>query len=63
VIKGRRPFDHGRRERSTNLGVANNTPAAFGDFCLQTKVTRRHTPVHLKKNKLSGGETKNQALN
>ena len=53
VIKGRMPFDHDRRERSTNLGITDLTPAAFGDFCLQTKVTRRHTKVCLKKRNLN----------
>jgi hypothetical protein len=38
VIKGRMPFDHDRRERSTNLGIANRTPAAFGTFWLHQKV-------------------------
>jgi hypothetical protein len=37
VIKGRRPFDHDRREGSTNLGTTNYTPAAFGSFWLHQK--------------------------
>jgi hypothetical protein len=58
MIKGRRPFNHGRRERSTNLGVTNLTPSAFRPFCRLGKGSRRHTSVCLKKRSLPGGETK-----
>jgi hypothetical protein len=58
VIKGRRPFDHGRREGSINLGVANNTPAAFGTFWLLQKVLAATRQCVLRKETLIGGETK-----
>jgi hypothetical protein len=61
VIKGRRPFDHDRRERSTNLGIANLTPAAFGTFWPHQKVLAATHQCVLRKKALMGGETKTKA--
>jgi hypothetical protein len=60
VIKGRRPFDHGRRERSTNLGITDFAPAAFGTFWLHQKVLAATRQWLLRKEALIGGETKNK---
>ncbi|MCG8465179.1 MAG: hypothetical protein MI750_10070, partial [Xanthomonadales bacterium] len=61
VIKGRRPFDHDRREGSTNLGVTNLTPAAFGTFWLLQKVLAATRKCVLRKETLIGGEINTQS--
>ena len=60
VIKGRKPFDHDRRERSTNLGLTDLTPAAFGTFWLFQKVLAATRKCVLRKETLIGGETNTQ---
>jgi len=62
VIKGMMPFDHDRRERSINLGVANNTPAAFGTFWLHQKVLAATRQCVLRKKAFIGGETISEAF-
>ena len=62
MIKGRRPFDHGRRERHANLGITNLTPAAFGTFWLLQKVLAATRKCVLSKEASLGGETKTKTL-
>jgi hypothetical protein len=57
VIKGRRPFDHDRRERSANMEIADFAPAAFGTFWLPQKVLAATRKCFLRKQAFLGGET------